>query len=240
MRGELKVGDDVRALVDAERRDSTRLNHTATHLLHAALRKVLGTHVTQKGSLVAPDRLRFDFSHYSAVTPEQLAEIERLVNDEIRATGHETTTRSRRARWRCWREYDGEVRVLQLRRPSSAAGRTCARRGHGLFKIVSGVAAGIRRIEALRGQRLRLRRRHRPGLARVATSCVVHAMTSRESPPVDRPQPRLEKEVSQLGQARRMQGSRGRRRRIGGATHRDDRRCDAAALRNAVDQLKSG
>ncbi|MDH3812819.1 MAG: alanine--tRNA ligase, partial [Gammaproteobacteria bacterium] len=82
--GALKVGDSIEAVVDAERRQAIRLNHSATHLMHAALRNVLGDHVTQKGSLVAPDRLRFDFSHYEGVTPEQLQEIEDLVNTEIR------------------------------------------------------------------------------------------------------------------------------------------------------------
>jgi alanyl-tRNA synthetase len=82
--GEFRVGDPVEATVDTERRQAIRLNHSATHLMHAALRQVLGDHVQQKGSLVAPDRLRFDFSHYEAVTPEQLAVIEDLVNEEIR------------------------------------------------------------------------------------------------------------------------------------------------------------
>ncbi|MCK5325792.1 MAG: alanine--tRNA ligase, partial [Woeseiaceae bacterium] len=83
--GDIKVGDSIDAIVDAERRQAIRLNHSATHLMHAALRQVLGDHVQQKGSLVAPDRLRFDFSHYEVVTPEQLADVERLVNDEIRS-----------------------------------------------------------------------------------------------------------------------------------------------------------
>ena len=82
--GELKVGDAIEAVVDADRRQAIRLNHTATHLMHAALRQVLGEHVTQKGSLVAPDRLRFDFSHYEGVTAEQVQAVEDLVNEEIR------------------------------------------------------------------------------------------------------------------------------------------------------------
>ena len=75
------MGDVVTAVVDVERRDATRRNHTATHLLHAALRKTLGTHVKQAGSLVAPDRLRFDFTHYTGVGEQDLLDIEDLVND---------------------------------------------------------------------------------------------------------------------------------------------------------------
>ncbi len=89
--GQLSVGDTVLARIEVERRDAIRLNHSATHLLHAALRKVLGPHVTQKGSLVAPDRLRFDFSHYRAMTAAELAEVEGLVNAEIRVYAEAVT-----------------------------------------------------------------------------------------------------------------------------------------------------
>ena len=81
--GSLAVGDKVRSVVDRQLRDATRLNHSATHLMHAALRTILGEHVNQRGSLVNADRLRFDFSHFEAVSREQLREIERLVNAEI-------------------------------------------------------------------------------------------------------------------------------------------------------------
>ena len=79
----LRMGDVVTAIVDAERRDATRRNHTATHLLHAALRKTLGTHVKQAGSLVAPDRLRFDFTHYTGLGEQDVLDIEDLVNEHV-------------------------------------------------------------------------------------------------------------------------------------------------------------
>ncbi len=163
-RGELHVGDTVHARIDAQRRAAIRLNHSATHLLHAALRQVLGSHVTQKGSLVAPDRLRFDFSHHGALTPEELAAVERLVNVQIRANA-EAVTRvmdydqaiAAGAMALFGEKYERQVRVLSLGGFSTElCGGTHVRRAGdiGLFHIVSesGVAAGIRRIEALTGQ----------------------------------------------------------------------------------------
>jgi alanyl-tRNA synthetase len=161
--GAIRVGDTLEARVDAERRQATVLNHTATHLLHAALRTVLGTHVQQKGSLVAPDRLRFDFAHYQAVTPDELREIERLVNAQVRANAAGETrvmdydaAVAEGAIALFGEKYDKEVRVLKLGDFSTelCGGTHVQRAGDiGLFKITSesGVASGVRRIEALTG-----------------------------------------------------------------------------------------
>jgi alanyl-tRNA synthetase len=162
--GRIRVGDTLEAQVDGARRQATMLNHSATHLLHAALRKVLGTHVQQKGSLVAPDRLRFDFAHFQPLTPVELTEIERLVNAQIRAnTAAETRVMDYESAVAdgaialFGEKYDKDVRVLRLGDFSMelCGGTHVQRAGDiGLFKIVSesGVAAGVRRIEALTGE----------------------------------------------------------------------------------------
>ena len=161
--GTIRIGEELEAHVDGARRQATALNHSATHLLHAALRKELGTHVQQKGSLVAPDRLRFDFAHTQAVTARELTEIERLVNAQVRANAPSETrvmgydnAVAAGAIALFGEKYEKDVRVLRMGDFSMelCGGTHVQRAGDiGLFKIVSesGVASGVRRIEALTG-----------------------------------------------------------------------------------------
>ncbi|HBH7894317.1 TPA: alanine--tRNA ligase [Vibrio vulnificus] len=162
--GVLAKGDQVTAIVDAERRAAISLNHSATHLLHAALRQVLGEHVAQKGSLVKAENLRFDFSHLEAVTAAELKEVERLVNAQIRRNHTIETNimdiesaKQKGAMALFGEKYDDEVRVLSMGDFSTelCGGIHASNTGDiGLFKITSegGIAAGIRRIEAVTGE----------------------------------------------------------------------------------------
>ncbi len=253
----IAVGATLAAQVDVERRQATVLNHSATHLLHAALRQVLGEHVQQKGSLVAPDRLRFDFSHFQPVTPAEQRRIEDLVNAQIRRNA-EAEVREMAyqaaldfgALALFGEKYGDEVRVLKMGDFSTelCGGTHVARTGDiGLFKIVSesGVAAGVRRIEALTGA---------AAIAYVADEEsrldeIGHLLSTSGADVVDKlrqmfdRQKRLERELESLkakaatsatqdlaGQAREIGGFRVVAARVDGL--------DAKALREGVDGLK--
>jgi len=256
--GELRVGDVVEAQVDPERRTAIALNHSATHLLHAALRQVLGLHVEQKGSLVAADRLRFDFSHTQALTPEELRRVEELVNAAIRRNSPAETkvmaldeAVAAGAMSLFGEKYESDVRVLSIGDFSMelCGGTHVERAGDiGLFKILSesGVAAGVRRVEAVTGKTAYEWVVHTDQVLRDIAALL---RGSREDVDekvrelVDRSR-RLEKELQQLksklasgqggdltSQAKDVEGIKVLAARI------DD--ADAKSLRDAVDQLKS-
>jgi alanyl-tRNA synthetase len=253
----LKLGASVRAGIDAARRQAIVLNHSATHLLHAALRAVLGTHVQQKGSLVAPDRLRFDFSHAAPMSAAEKAEVETRVNAAIRAN-HEAEVRQMvyqdaldfGAMALFGEKYGDEVRVLRMGEVSTelCGGTHVARTGDiGVFKIVSetGVAAGVRRIEALTGAAalawIEQEQQRLDAVARLLGSAQGE-VTARLEALLER-QHKLEREVDALkaraagaatedllAQAQTVAGIRVLAARIDGL--------DAKGLREALDRLK--
>jgi len=256
-KGEIRVGDKLAAKVDAARRKAIMANHTATHLLHAALRQVLGTHVQQKGSLVAPDKLRFDFSHFQAITAEELRKIERLVNSEIRANAPGEIREmpydaavAEGAIALFGEKYEKDVRVLRLGNFSMelCGGTHVARTGDiGFFKILSegGVAAGVRRIEAITAEGAIDYIEHTDQLVKEVAGLVRGSredVKSKVNDALERIR-QLEKENRDLknklasGQgadlsagARDIAGVKLIAAQVDGA--------DAGALRNAVDQLK--
>ena len=256
LQGTLQVGDSVTARVSTERRAATMRNHSATHLMHKALREVLGDHVQQKGSLVDADKTRFDFAHHAPVTPEQITEIERRVNAEIL---HNDATQARvmdiesaqktGAMMLFGEKYGETVRVLDIGTSRELCGGThVARTGDiGLFKVVSegGVAAGVRRIEAITGENAM---RYTQGLeaSLQAVAATLRAPTaeveSRLGQVLDQVKA-LEKEVAQLkgklassqgdelvGQAVDVAGIKVLAARLEGA--------DAKTLRETMDKLK--
>jgi alanyl-tRNA synthetase len=256
--GRIHLGDRLGAQVDGPRRAATVLNHSATHLLHAALRQVLGAHVQQKGSLVAPDRLRFDFSHFQAVTPAELLTIERLVNAQIRANAPAQTAVmeyeqavASGAMALFGEKYDKDVRVLRLGDFSVelCGGTHVGRAGDiGLFKITSesGVASGVRRIEAITGEKaIDYMEQHEALIREVAGQLrgSPEEVPEKVRDVLDRVR-QMEREIRTLKDklasgsgvdlaagAIDIHGVKVVAARVDGA--------DAGALRNAVDQLKS-
>ncbi|MBD2859508.1 alanine--tRNA ligase [Spongiibacter sp. KMU-158] len=257
--GALAVGDKLEAKVDPTIRQATVLNHSATHLLHAALRQVLGSHVSQKGSLVTAERLRFDFSQPEAVTPAQLREIEGIVNAEIRrntpvevAEMDIDSARKRGAMMLFGEKYGDSVRVLSMGGDFSIelCGGTHAKRTGdiGLMRIVaeSGIAAGVRRIEAVTGQGALDAVNADSGLLQQAVATLKATPDNFDSKLAQliSSQRELQKEVDRLKAKLATAGSRdllGEVVEIGGvkvlATRVDG--VDAKALRDSLDQLKN-
>ena len=258
-RGSLQTGQETEARVDPATRINTVRNHSATHLLHAALREVLGEHVTQQGSLVAPDRLRFDFSHPEPVSEQQLLDIERLVNrkilenidTEIRLMPLDEALKSG-AMSLFGEKYDEQVRVLKIGGDFSVelcGGTHVARAGDiGLFKFIAetGIAAGIRRVEAVTGlgalalveaeeaQLAELARMLKSDRGKLATRLEQVLENSR----------RLEKELEQVKSkmASRAGAELGEQAELVNGIHVLARNMDGAdpkTLRDTVDQLKS-
>ena len=238
--GQIKVGDFVTLKIDTVRRDSLRANHSATHLLHASLRHRLGDHVTQKGSLVAPDRLRFDFSHNQSVTAEQIAMIEADVNAQIRGNQAVTTRLmppddavAAGALALFGEKYGDEVRVLTMGKTDDAhyslelcGGTHVNALGDiALFVVISegAVASGIRRIEALTGEAARLwlvgRETQLKNVAAMLKTAPDEVATRIEALISDRK--RMEKELSEAKNALALSGGGGPKaeaEQIGGIT----------------------
>jgi alanyl-tRNA synthetase len=255
--GAIKVGDSVNAKVDAELRAKTVRNHSATHLMHKALREVLGEHVQQKGSQVTPDRTRFDFSHGQPLSDEEIREIEQIVNAEVLANADAQAqvmaledAQKSGAMMLFGEKYAETVRVLSIGSSKELCGGTHVKRTGdiGLFKIVAegGVAAGVRRVEAITGDNALAYAQNLEGtvngLAALLKS-TPHDVPARVAAAQDQIRS-LEKEIAALkgklasaqgdelvAQAVDVKGVKVLAAKLDGA--------DAATLRNTMDQLKN-
>ncbi|WNN53216.1 alanine--tRNA ligase [Hafnia alvei] len=256
--GSLKVGDSVEATIDEARRSRIRLNHSATHLLHAALRQVLGDHVSQKGSLVSDRNLRFDFSHFEAMKPEQIRQVEDIVNAQVRRNLPIETNimdldeaKAKGAMALFGEKYDESVRVLSMGDFSTElCGGTHARQTGdiGLFRITSeaGTAAGVRRIEAVTGEGAIAVMHQDADALREAASLVksdAHSVTDKIRAVMDKTR-QLEKELQQLKDQQAAQESASLSSKavdVKGVkllvSHLDN--VEAKMLRTMVDELKN-
>ena len=256
--GSLKVGGSVEATIDEARRSRIRLNHSATHLLHAALRQVLGDHVSQKGSLVSDRNLRFDFSHFEAMKPEQIRQVEDIVNAQVRRNLPIETNimdldeaKAKGAMALFGEKYDESVRVLSMGDFSTElCGGTHARQTGdiGLFRITSeaGTAAGVRRIEAVTGEGAIAVMRQDADALREAASLVksdAHSVADKIRAVMDKTR-QLEKELQQLKDQQAAQESASLSSKavdVKGVkllvSHLDN--VEAKMLRTMVDELKN-